>query len=105
MSKVVCIMIRQNKNFVNLKMVVFIAIYAALMTFSLAWYHTLTNINCDLTHPKPSNSVKTGSPEDVAQNCSEQLHFHWLKFYGINGLIYGASLFAFVANIKKSNKN
>ncbi|HKU33138.1 MAG TPA: hypothetical protein VJR22_04770 [Candidatus Nitrosotalea sp.] len=98
-------MIRQNKNFVNLKMVVFIAIYASLIAFSLAWYHTLTNINCDLTQPISSNSVKADSSEGAAQNCSEQLHFHWIKFYGINGLIYGASLFAFVTSIRKSNKS
>jgi hypothetical protein len=97
-------MIRQKKSFVNTKMVVFIAIYAALIVFSLAWYNTLTNMNCDLTQPISSNSVKTGSSQDTAQNCSEQLHFHWLKFYGINGLIYGASLFVFVANMKKGSK-
>ncbi len=97
-------MIRQ-KNSVNLKIVAFVVIYAALIAFSFAWYNTLTNMSCNLSQPISPHSIKTGSSQDLTQNCSEQLHFHWLKFYGINGLIYGASLFVFVANMRKTNKN
>lgn len=94
-----------QRSSVNLKIIVLIAIYAGLVVFSLAWYHALTNINCDLTLPFSSGSVKTGSSQDTSQNCNEQLHFHWIKFYGINGLIYGASIVVFVVNMRKNHKN
>ena len=86
-------------------MMIFIVIYAALSVFSLAWYNALTNINCDITSTLPPNPVRTGSSEDAAHSCSEQLHFHWIKFYGINGLIYGASLLVIAVNVKKGNRN
>lgn len=95
-------MIRQ-KNSINLKIVVFIAIYAALIAFSLAWYNALTAIDCSVTGTL-ANTAKTNSLENAAHNCSEQLHFHWIKFYGINGLIYGASLLVFVVNTRRANK-
>ncbi|MDE1763558.1 MAG: hypothetical protein KGH88_04850 [Thaumarchaeota archaeon] len=98
-------MIRQSNNPFKIKMLFFIAIYASLAVFSLAWYHVLTNITCDLTKPLSSNKVRTDSSASPAQDCSEQLHFHWIKFYGINGLIYGASIFVLVANVRKNNKN
>ena len=98
-------MIRQNNNQLKITTLVFIAIYASLAMFSLAWYHVLTNINCDLTKPLSSNKVRTDYSASPAQDCSEQLHFHWMKFYGINGLIYGASIFVLVANVRKNNKN
>ncbi len=97
-------MIGQNRNSIKLKMAVFIAIYVALAVFSFSWYNTLTSINCDLTKPLPSNPVKTGSSEDTSQNCSQELHFHWIKFYGINGLIYGATILVLVMNAKKGNR-
>ncbi len=98
-------MIRQTRNSIKMKMVALIAIYAALVAFSFSWYNTLTGINCDLTKPLPSNPVKTGSIDDSSQNCTQELHFHWIKFYGINGLIYGASIFVLVMNVKKSSQN
>ncbi|MFZ1076540.1 MAG: hypothetical protein WAN47_03815 [Nitrosotalea sp.] len=95
-------MIRQNKRSIKLRMIILIAIYAALIPFSLAWYNTLANIDCNLTQPLSSHSVKMGSSEEKTQNCGQQLGFHWIKFYGINGAIYGASLIAFVVNMKKN---
>ncbi|SRR5579885_3645402 len=97
--------IRQNKKSNNVKLVIFIVIYAALVVFSLAWYNALTSIDCDITHTLPSNPVRVGSSQDVSHSCSDELNFHWIKFYGINGLIYGASLFIFVANARKKNRN
>lgn len=95
-------MIRQNKRSIKLRLIILIAIYAALIPFSLAWYNTLVSIDCNLTQPLSSNSVKVGSSEERTQNCGQQLSFHWIKFYGINGVIYGASLIAFVANMRKN---
>lgn len=98
-------MIRQNKNHVKIKMLIFIAIYASLAMFSLAWYHVLTSINCDLTKPLSSDKIRTDSSASSTQNCSEQLHFHWIKFYGINGMIYGSSILVLVVNVRKNDKN
>ncbi|MDE1829810.1 MAG: hypothetical protein KGI25_05765 [Thaumarchaeota archaeon] len=97
-------MIRQSKNPINLKMIIFICIYAAMIAFSLAWYNALTGIDCTLTNTK-SDLVKVNSSGDGTHNCNEQLHFHWIKFYGINGLSYGASAFVLVANARKRNRN
>ncbi|MGI0047174.1 MAG: hypothetical protein ACREBB_08310 [Nitrosotalea sp.] len=98
-------MIRQNKHSIKSKMIVLIVIYVALIAFSLVWYNTLTGMNCNIAKTLTSNPVNAGSSEDKTQNCSEQLNFHWIKFYGINGIIYGASLLVFVVNVRKSNKN
>ncbi|NHI03145.1 hypothetical protein DYY67_0266 [Candidatus Nitrosotalea sp. TS] len=95
-------MIRQNKRSIKLRLVILVAIYAALIPFSLVWYSTLTHIDCNITKPLSSNSVKIGSSEERAQSCGQQLSFHWIKFYGINGAIYAASLVAFVVNMKKN---
>ena len=98
-------MIRQNRRAMKSKMIVLIVIYVAMIAFSLVWYNTLTAMNCNIAKPLTSNPVNVGSSEEKAQNCSEQLNFHWIKFYGINGIIYGAPLLVFVVNARKSNKN
>ncbi|MGB6463592.1 MAG: hypothetical protein WBF38_05155 [Nitrosotalea sp.] len=95
-------MIRQNRRSIKLRLIILIVIYAALIPFSLVWYNTLTNINCNITQPLSSSSVKVGSSEEKTQSCGQQLDFHWIKFYGINGVIYGASLIAFVVNMRKN---
>lgn len=95
-------MIRQNKHSIKLRLVILVAIYAAMIPFSLAWYNTLTHIDCNITQPLSSNSVKIGSSEERAKSCGQQLGFHWIKFYGINGAIYVASLVAFVVNTRKN---
>ena len=98
-------MIGQSKKSINPKTIIFIAIYVAMIAFSLAWYHALTGIDCTLATNTQSSLVKISSSGDGMRNCSEQLHFHWIKFFGINGLIYGASAFAFVANTRKRQRN
>ena len=96
-------MIKQNKSSINPRMVVFICIFAAMIAFSLAWYNALTGIDCNLSKTLQSSPTNASSG-DGAHDCNEQLNFHWIKFYGINGLIYGASAFAFVANARKRNR-
>ncbi len=76
----------------------------ALIPFSLVWYNTLANIDCNLAEPR-SNPVKIGSSEERTKSCSEQLDFHWIKFFGINGAIYGASLITIIVNMRKGNKS
>lgn len=100
----VCDMIRQNRRSIKLKMVVLIVMYVAMTAFSLAWYHTLAGVNCNIAKPLTSNPVNMDSSGEKVQNCSEQLHFHWIKFYGINGIIYGSSLLVFI-NVRKNRKN
>ncbi|MGI0087641.1 MAG: hypothetical protein ACREBI_06735 [Nitrosotalea sp.] len=95
-------MIRQDKHSIKIRLVILIAICAALTPFSLVWYNTLANIECSITQPLSSNSVKMRSSEERPQSCGQQLGFHWIKFYGINGAIYGASLIAFVISVRKN---
>ncbi|HJU14553.1 MAG TPA: hypothetical protein VJ792_08885 [Candidatus Nitrosotalea sp.] len=96
-------MIRQDKNSLNLKVVGLIVLYAALAVFSVAWYETLTGMDCGTKALQPG-SVRT-SPGDDAHSCNLQLQFHWIKFYGINGLIYGASAIVILAGARRKNKN
>jgi hypothetical protein len=76
----------------------------AFIPFSLAWYNTLVNIDCNHTKLLESSNVKIeSSTGNGQQNCSEQTNFHWIKFYGINGVIYGAQLVALIMTVKKKN--
>jgi len=81
-----------------------VALYAALVPFSLAWYNTLISIDCNHQKPFGLNNVKIDSSTDNKQkNCSGQTNFHWIKFYGINGIIYGVQLVALIMTVKKKN--
>jgi len=98
-------MIREKKP-IQTRVIVLIALYAALIPFSFAWYNTLINIDCNSAKPFESNNVKMGSSTDNKQpNCLEQTNFHWIKFYGINGMIYGAQLVALIMTVKKKPLN
>lgn len=96
-------MIRQNENSRNLKMIIFVTICIMMIAFSLAWYHALAGIDCALARSSHSNNVGLNSSGDKAHNCNEQLYFHWIKFFGINGVIYGAAVFVFVTRARKNN--
>lgn len=97
-------MIREKKH-IQTKIIVLIALYAIFIPFSIAWYNMLTNIDCNNTKPFESNNVNTdSSTNNKQQNCLEQTHFHWIKFYGINGMIYGAQLIALIMTMKKKNR-
>lgn len=96
-------MIREKKP-IRTRVIVLIALYAVLVPFSLAWYNTLINIDCNGAKQFESTNVKIDSSNDNKQsNCLEQTNFHWIKFYGINGMIYGAQLFALIMTVKKKN--
>lgn len=96
-------MIREKKP-MRTRVIILVALYAALIPFSLAWYNTLIKIDCDNAKPFESNNVKIGSSTDSTQsNCLEQTNSHWIKFYGINGMIYGAQLLALMMTVKKKN--
>ncbi|MGH2611859.1 MAG: hypothetical protein ACRDFB_02280 [Rhabdochlamydiaceae bacterium] len=95
-------MIRRDKHSIKLRLIILIVICAALTPFSLVWYNTLTKIDCNTTQPLSSSTVKIRSSEERTQSCGQQLGFHWIKFYGINGAIYGVSLIAFVISMKKN---
>ncbi|MGI0073628.1 MAG: hypothetical protein ACREA3_07435 [Nitrosotalea sp.] len=95
-------MIREKKS--KTRVIVLIVLYVAFIPFSLAWYNTLVNIDCNHTKSFESGNVKIGpSTDNVQQNCSEQANFHWIKLYGINGVIYGAQLVALIMTVKKKN--
>ncbi len=98
-------MIRQSKHPIKLKAIVLVIMYVGLIVFSLLWYDALTGMNCSVSKPMTSYPVNMSSSEAKIQNCNEQLHFHWIKFYGINGIIYGASLLVIVVNARKGKRN
>lgn len=98
-------MIREKKP-IRTRVIVLIALYAVLIPFSFAWYNTLINTDCNNTKPFESNNVKIdSSATNTQQNCLEQTTFHWIKFYGINGMIYGAQLVALIMTVKKKSLN
>lgn len=97
-------MIRQNKNRFNRKVLVFVAVYAVLVVFSVAWYTALANMRCELNHSNASGHVSDGINGDSAHNCSEQLYFHWVKFLGIDGLLYGAPLTLIFVKTRKPTR-
>jgi hypothetical protein len=97
-------MIRQDKKS-KTRFIIFLALYAVLVPFSLAWYNTLINIDCNHAQGVESNPVKIDSSENGQQNCMQQTNFHWVKFYGINGVMYGAPLAALIMTIKRKGTN
>lgn len=96
-------MIREKKP-LQTKAIVLLALYVVLVPFSFAWYNVLVSIDCNHVKPFESNSIKIDSfTYDKQQNCLEQTNYHWMKFYGINGMIYGAQLVALIMTVKKKN--
>jgi len=95
--------IREKKP-MRTKAIILIALYVVLVPFSLAWYNTLVNIDCNRIKPFESNNVNMDSSTDnKQQNCLEQTHFHWIKFYGINVILYGTQLVALIMTVKRKN--
>ena len=95
-------MIREKKPLPT-KTIVLVALYVVLIPFSLAWYNTLISIDCNHVKPFESNNVKIDTSNNTPLNCLEQTNYHWIKFYGINGLIYGVQLVALIMTVKKKN--
>ena len=95
-------MIREKKS-VRTRFFILIGLYAVLIPFSLAWYNMLINIDCGPTKVFESANVKIGSFMSNKQYCLEQINFHWMKFYGINGVIYSVQLAALIMTMKKKN--
>jgi hypothetical protein len=95
-------MIREKKS-IRTRFFILIGLYVILIPFSLAWYNMLTSIDCGPTKTFESVNVKIDSSVGNKQNCLEQTNFHWIKFYGINGVIYSAQLAALIMTIKKKN--
>lgn len=97
-------MIRQDKKSFHLKLIILAAVCMVMVVFSLSWYHALTSIDCALSKDEQAGVVKVDSLEGKINDCNVQLHFHWIKFIGINGLIYGATALAFVASVMKRKR-
>ncbi|VVC05222.1 Uncharacterised protein [uncultured archaeon] len=95
-------MIKEKKS-VRTRSFILIGLYAVLIPFSLAWYNTLIGIDCNHTKTFESVNVKIDSYTGNKQNCLEQTDFHWVKFYGINGVLYSAQLVALIMTVKKRN--
>ncbi len=84
------------------RIIVLGCLYAVFIPFTLAWYGTLLNIDCNNTNPSESSIAKIGSAlQNKQHNCLEQTNYHWVKFFGINGAIYGTQFAALVMAIKR----
>lgn len=95
-------MIRKN-NSVKIKFFILIGIYVALVPFSFAWYSTINGINCSHIKSNELTTVKINTSTDNEQTCLQKINFHWIKFYGINGIIYSVPLAALLISVKKYN--
>ena len=96
-------MIKQKKPLPT-KIIILIALYAAFIPFSFSWYNTLATMDCKHTGTFQSNNVKIDSSTYATQqNCLQQTNSHWIKFYGINGMIYGSQLVALIMSFKKKS--
>ena len=98
-------MIRQDKRPLDLKVAVLVAVYAGLAVFSFVWYDTLVRHYCDGPSVLEKHSASLPSDGSV-QSCIEQLHLHWIKFYGINVAIYGTGAYLIASSwkIKKTGR-
>ncbi len=96
-------MIREDRKS-KTRFIIFIVLYAVFIPFSIAWYNTIASIDCRV-QGFGSDQIKIGSSVDNQQNCIQQTNFHWIKFYGINGAIYGAQLVGLIMTIKRKNTN
>ena len=96
-------MTEQEKRSKKLKLIILIALPAVFIPVSYAWYDTLYNINCKQSMSSASNDIVVHETLDKKNNCLQQTSFHWIAFYGINGMIYGIPLVAVVAKARRSN--
>ena len=93
----------QDKRSKKLKFIILIAMSAVFIPVSYAWYDTLSNFNCKQSISSGSSDIIVHEIPDKKYNCLQQANFHWLAFYGINGMIYGIPLVAVVAKTRRSN--
>jgi hypothetical protein len=94
----------QNKRANKLKIVILISMISVFIPFTVIWYDLLTDFNCNELKSPESDHVKIGSIGDKQQNCYQQTNFHWVMFYGINGVIYSSPLLVLILKAR-NNKN
>lgn len=85
------------------QIIVLIAICATFAPLTLSWYLTLDSLDCKNANVG-SESV-TVQPLRHSQKqyiCYDNMQWHWVAFYGINGLIFGMPV---LAVIKTADKN
>jgi len=91
----------QNKKSIKTNLIILTILCAVFIPFSIGWYNALTNLHCEqkFSDTIDIKSSLTGTPA----NCNQHTNFHWLLFYGVNGVIYSlpAIAFAIKTNYKK----
>ena len=95
--------IRVGKKSLNPRVAALPAIYVGLAVFSVAWYHDLSDMDCGPSKTAASDTVRTGSG-GTGNDCAVQLQYHWIKFFGINSFLYGASAAAIFANARRKRR-
>ena len=93
----------QDKRSKKFKLIILIALPAVFIPASYAWYDTLSNFSCKQSISTQSSDIVVHETLDKKNNCLQQASFHWIAFYGINGMIYGIPLVAVVAKTRRSN--
>jgi len=90
----------QNKKPTKTNLIIFTILCAVFIPFSIGWYNALTNLHCEQKFSDTIN-IKSSITEGTDTNCSGHTNFHWLIFYGVNGVIYSLPAIAFAITTNK----
>ena len=88
----------QNINSIKSNLIILSILCAVFIPFSIGWYNALTT-HCEQKFSDMIN-IKSSQTEENT-NCSEHANFHWLVFYGVNGVIYSLPAIAFAISTNK----
>ena|SRR2546425_9449577 len=91
----------KDKRTIRLKPILLIALSAVFIPVSYVWYDALSNFTCKESI-STTNYTNVNPTLDKRNNCPLETNFHWIAFYGINGLIYGMPLIVLVQRAKRA---
>ena len=94
-------MMEQDRKSIKTRLIILAIMSAVFIPFSIGWYDTLDS------HCKHDTSESTNIKPLSGQNnkdCHSNYNFHWAVFFGVNGIIFGLPVAAFVLAAKKSRK-
>ncbi|MDE1764826.1 MAG: hypothetical protein KGI27_00990 [Thaumarchaeota archaeon] len=95
-------MMEQDKKSIKTRLVILAILSAVFIPVSIGWYDTLDS------HCKQNTSELTDIRPLSGQNdrdCHSNYDFHWAVFFGVNGVIFGLPIVAFVLVAKKNRKH
>lgn len=88
----------QTKKAPQVKVLILMALVVSFIPFSYLWYDQLTNFKCLGVNALANihDLSPNGNP-----NCTQKINTHWAFFYGINSMIYAASIMTVVLKLKR----